>query len=324
MLTIKKLHTLKGHKEGVYALAYHQNSLYSASADGYVVQWNLATFAGADEPLGKVIANIANSCYALCVLPTTNGLVFGHNTDGIHLLDLGQQKEVFSAGFTNSAVFDIQQYAQWLVVACGDGNVMIIDWQQQKLHTSLQCSDKSARCVAIAPNKKEIAVGYSDAMIRVFDSQTFALKQEWVAHQNSIFSLTYALDETYLLSGSRDAHLKVWKTEFPALQLSSFEKMTVRKLKKSYSLHQDIIAHLFTINHIAYNPDGQTFATCSKDKAIKLWSAADFRLLKVIDKGRYAGHGTSINKLCWLNKHLLASASDDTTVVIWEIELSKS
>jgi WD40 repeat protein len=85
-------------------------------------------------------------------------------------------------------------------------------------------------------------------------------------------------------------------------------------------LKEAIIAHLFTINYIVYSPNKLFFATCSKDKSIKLWQANTFKLLKVIDRGRHAGHGTSINKLLWLDNHTLASCSDDRSVVIWNIQ----
>jgi WD40 repeat protein len=42
--------------------------------------------------------------------------------------------------------------------------------------------------------------------------------------------------------------------------------------------------------------------------------------LKVIDKGRHAGHGTSVNKLLWTSfKNQLVSASDDRTISAWDL-----
>jgi WD40 repeat protein len=45
------------------------------------------------------------------------------------------------------------------------------------------------------------------------------------------------------------------------------------------------------------------------------------QLLKVIDKARHAGHGTSVNKLWWSSfNNQLISASDDRSISVWEIE----
>jgi WD40 repeat protein len=56
------------------------------------------------------------------------------------------------------------------------------------------------------------------------------------------------------------------------------------------------------------------------DKSIKVWDAEEYKLLKVIDKSRHAGHGTSVNKLLWtpFNDQLI-SASDDRTLSVWQI-----
>jgi WD40 repeat protein len=81
-----------------------------------------------------------------------------------------------------------------------------------------------------------------------------------------------------------------------------------------------VAAHLFAINHIAFSPSGEYFATASMDKSIKIWKADELKLLKVIDKGRHAGHGTSVNKLVWTDfKNQLVSASDDRTISVWNL-----
>src|SRR5690606_5922586 len=116
-------------------------------------------------------------------------------------------------------------------------------------------------------------------------------KFSWEAHGNSVFSLCLSPDGKYLLSGSRDAHLKVWDAE-----------------NKFYLLHT-IPAHLFTVNHIAFHPDGKLFASAGRDKHIKIWDAQSFQLLKVIDKEKFQGHVNSVNRLLWLkNSNYLVSA----------------
>jgi WD40 repeat protein len=57
------------------------------------------------------------------------------------------------------------------------------------------------------------------------------------------------------------------------------------------------------------------------DKSIKVWDGHTYQLLKVIDKGRHAGHGTSINKVIWSHfRQQIIAISDDRTVSIWELE----
>jgi WD40 repeat protein len=148
-----------------------------------------------------------------------------------------------------------------------------------------------------------MAVAYSDGCIRIFDLRTWQMIYAFEAHQHSVFALQYSPDGQQLVSGGRDAHLKIWETS-------------------DYTLRQDIAAHIFAINDLVFSPDAQYLATCSMDKSVKLWSAIDFRLLKVIDKARHAGHGTSINKLLWTTfQNKLVSASDDRNLSVWRSNL---
>jgi WD40 repeat protein len=77
---------------------------------------------------------------------------------------------------------------------------------------------------------------------------------------------------------------------------------------------------MYAINHLAFSPDNKHFVTCSMDKSIKVWDAEKLALLKVIDRSRHAGHGTSVNKVLWTNyDNQLLSASDDRTISVWSI-----
>jgi WD40 repeat protein len=88
----------------------------------------------------------------------------------------------------------------------------------------------------------------------------------------------------------------------------------------SYSLEKSIVAHMYAINHIAFSPQETLFVTCSMDKSIKVWDAITFQLLKVIDRARFAGHGTSVNKLLWTTYHgQIVSGSDDRTLSVWQL-----
>jgi len=297
-ITVQRLHLLTGHRDSIYALIQGNTAkeIFSGGSDGLVVKWDL------DNPEnGILVARFPNSVYTMRLIAEKKYLIVGQNYAGVHIIDLVKNQEIASSFITQSAIFDIQIHDDTLFVGCGDGTLFVLNVNTLATQTLVKLSQKSIRCMAMNPISQELAIGYSDCSIRILDLRNLSLKYEIQAHQNSVFSLTYSPDYLYLLSGSRDAHLKIWEAG------------------KKYSLKEDIVAHIFTINHIAYHPTLSYFATCSKDKSIKLWNAEQFKLLKVIDKARHAGHGTSVNKLLWANNFLLA-CSDDRSISVWDIK----
>ncbi|MFN4147489.1 MAG: WD40 repeat domain-containing protein [Runella sp.] len=298
-LQVQKIDTFSGHRDCVYALqpGRIEQDFFSAAGDGLVVRWDLSR-----PDWGEVIAQVPASVYALAYDAFAQHLWIGQNYEGIQVINPYDKKIINSARLTSAAIFDIQFFENQAFVALSDGIVIAMNRSEFVVRKHLKASTQSARCIAVNPHTRHIAVGYSDHFIRIFDCDTLDLQYTIAAHQNSVFTLRYSPDGRYLLSGSRDAHLKVWDTA------------------SGYALHQDIVAHLFAINHIVYSPDDLWIATCSMDKSIKVWDAATFRLLKVIDRARHAGHGTSVNKLLWSSfRHQLISASDDKRISVWQI-----
>jgi WD40 repeat protein len=295
----QKIANLAGHKDCIYSVISAQDNRYCFSADGkgQIAQWDLT-----NPELGTLVVQVPSSVYSMCALPTTEELIIGQNFAGLHQVNYAQKKETRSLQLTDSYIFDIRLWEDILLVALGDGVLAIVDLQEWTVRKHIKASEKNARCIALNPIKEEFAVGYSDNCIRIFAGKTAELVQTIEAHQNSVFTLAYSPDGKYLLSGSRDAHLKIWDTT------------------QNYDLHQSIVAHLFAINKITYSPDKQYFATASMDKSVKIWDAHTFKLLKVLDRARHAGHGNSVNTLLWtdFNNYLL-SAGDDRMVGVWEI-----
>ncbi|MBK6264720.1 WD40 repeat domain-containing protein [Marivirga sp. S37H4] len=300
-INVEKIQTLTGHKDCLYTLeaGADPQHFFSAGGDGIIAHWDLE-----NPELGSMVARVKNSVYALHYLPHKHQLVVGHNYEGIHLIDVDAKKELKSAKITSSAIFDINSIDNMIISACSDGQIILSDVNDLSTIRKIKLGEKSARTIAIHPNKEEIAVGMSDNSIKILSTIDWQIKHNLQAHKNSVFTLQYSADGKLLLSAGRDAHLKIWNST------------------SEYSLQESIAAHMYAINHISYSADGLHFATCSMDKSIKIWDAKAFKLIKVIDKARHAGHGTSVNKLLWTNyKNQLISASDDRSLSIWNIQI---
>ncbi|MHA7129002.1 WD40 repeat domain-containing protein [Algoriphagus namhaensis] len=299
-MQVNKLHTLTGHNDCIYALCEGSDPryFYTGAGDGMVVEWDL------DQPKdGKLIAKLEHSVYALEVDKERNLLFIGHNFQGIHVIDLNHNKEIWSLKITDQAIFDIKAFGNELYVGTGDGVLVILDLNEKSVKKHVKLSSKSIRVMSIATEKRHLALGLSDHSIKILDLvNDFKPIANLTGHTNSVFALDYSPDENFLASGSRDAHLKIWNTI-------------------NYSLDEDIVAHMYAINYLYFTEDGKYLATCSMDKSIKVWDFESRKLKKVLDKARNAGHGTSINKVIWSSyTGQLIAISDDRTISIWQIE----
>jgi len=300
-IQVEKAGVYKGHRDSIYALekGITDKVFYTSGADGMVVCWDM------EQPdTGVLIAKLPNSVYALHFDPVENELLIGQNFEGLHLIDTISKIEKKSIKVTTDAIFDIKKFKEWVLIATGDGSLIVLDRHDLSIIVKLKISDQSLRVMAIHPNGKQLAIGGSDHMIRILDLESLRVIKTLRSHTNSVFTLSYSPDGSFLISAGRDAHLKTWETE-------------------TFDLIQSVAAHMYAINHLAFSPSGKYFATASMDKSIKVWDAKTVRLLKVIDKSRHAGHATSVNKLWWsaFNNRII-SVSDDRTISIWDIGLS--
>ena len=271
---------------------------FTGAGDGMVVEWDL------DHPKdGKLLARLPHSVYALEVDHKRNTLIVGHNYEGIHVIDLNEKKESWSLKLGTATIFDLKIFGDELYVATRDGVLFVVDLESRAIKKHIKLSTKSIRVLAIAPSKKLLALGFSDHSIQILDlAQGASPIARLEGHSNSVFALDFSPGEEVLVSGGRDACLKFWNTN-------------------SYFLEENIVAHLYAINYLSFREDGKFLVTCSMDKSLKIWDSTSRNLLKVIDKARNAGHGTSINKVFWSTySGVIVSVSDDRTIAIWQIE----
>lgn len=299
-LSARKKIQLTGHNAAIFALSpgAQTNEFLSGAGDGWVVRWNL------DDPeTGRLIAKVETQIFSLCYLPERSIIVAGNMNGGVHWVDLNDSERNRNVAHHQKGVFGMCRVENGVLTVGGDG--MVTRWSTDTFRTveSLQLTNQSLRSIDYQPGRHELAVGSSDNCIYLLDADTLQIKKKIPqAHDNSVFVCRYAPEGRHLLSGGRDAHLKVWDLEEDARLLSSQP------------------AHWFTINDIAFHPSGAWFATGSRDKTIKIWDTASFQLVKVLEGVRDGCHFNSVNRLFWSShRGELISASDDRSMIIWEI-----
>lgn len=295
---LRHLHTCIGHKAALYTLAPGRNDRHflSAGGDGWIVEWNL------DDPdTGNLLASVGTQVFSLCSLPEQQLVIAGNMNGGVHWIHYEHPDRTRNVQHHQKGVYDILSVGDRVFTAGGDGLLTLWDRDSGHALESYHLSNQALRSIAYNEKRKELAVGSSDGSIYFLDSDTLFLKKVLPdAHQNSVFAVSYTPNGRHLLSGGRDAMLRIWETT--DLRLLSEQN-----------------AHMYTVNHITFSPDQAFFATASRDKTLKIWDAETFSLLKVIETIRDGGHLNSVNRLMWLPDCLI-SVSDDRSAMLWSYE----
>ena len=210
----------------------------------------------------------------------------------------------------------------------------MVTFAESRSLESIQLSHKSLRCFDVSKTRNEFAIGSSDGSVYFVDATNLELKAVWEkVHDNSIFSICYTPDGSRLLTGGRDAHLKLWDLPvYTVLASQNLGEGAIFEIHREPKNLASLPAHLFTVNSIVFHPrNPSVFATASRDRTIKIWEItlptpegseriAQLTLLKVIDTIRHGCHIRSVNRLFWSHyKDYLISASDDRTLIVWQI-----
>lgn len=297
---VQQIARLTGHEAAVFALATGDDPqhILSGAGEGWIVEWNLE-----NPELGRLVAKVETNVYSLAYLPEYRRIVAGNMNGGVHWVDLTDPERTRNIAHHRKGVYAIRPYGDQVFTLGGDGILTRWSAPEARAIESLHLSPNSLRSLDIDFPNELLVIGGSDKNIYVLDAATFSIRHTLHnAHENSVFSARFSPDGRYLVSGGRDAILKVWDR------------------RQDYKLVHAIPAHWYTINDIAFHPNGSVFASASRDKTIKIWDARDFQLLKVIDTLRNKCHIRSVNALCWSSYHnYLLSCSDDRSIMIWEL-----
>lgn len=303
-IAVEKLTEYTGHKGSLYAMCIdeQQRYMYTSGDDGVVAAWDLTK--ATDD--GNGVIQLQESVYALHHIETLNLLVVGTSIGNVYLVDLLKKTIRFTYRLNQKAIYNLAFHPQTnnICVLHAQGILSLLDASNFSTKKVLKLGDNHLRAVLTVDKESFIWLGTSDNRIVKFSLQDEAIISQWKAHNNSVFALSFHQEGKYLISGGRDAYLKVWDLQNQNQEIKA------------------IPAHNFTINAIDLSPSGDYFVTASRDKTIKLWDAYSFELLKVIDFPRNESHTHSVNRISWLNDETIVSCGDDRKAMRWRVRIS--
>ena len=298
--SIRKLAHLTAHKGAVYALeaSADKNFFFSGSGDAYVTRWDSAGHANPEA-----VIRAQATVYSLCFIAEKNLLVVGESSGAFHVIDLNSKKEIRNIVFHKAGIYGIQYSQRYhrFFTAAGDGTIGAWDVDSFKLLFNKKLCEQKVRGVSVSDKHSLVAFACGDGSIAVYNSDSLGELIRFNSHDLSANCVCFHQNGKLLLSGGRDAHLRVWDIE------------------NNFELVKEVPAHNYAIYKIMFNESGELFATASRDKTAKIWQADPVSFLARIDKEKHDGHLNSVNTVLWLNNSTLASAGDDRSIAIWEI-----
>lgn len=287
---------ITGHSGAVYCCLVNDEFIYSGGADHFVTRWSIAT--GEQD---KFAIKFEHSIYSLEII-NENILVVGLSSGGMHFFDLNGRKEIKFFTQHTKAIFSIRANAQknQLFVTDAEGNLSVWNTIDFSLMIYIPIDCGKIRKIAISPTGDFAAFACQDGMIRVFDTEYFNELKTIYAHKDGATSILFhPMNSDVLISGGKDALIKVWKWN-------------------EEELVETIVAHNYAVYDLLAMDEGQSFVSASRDKTMKIWNSNDFSFTQKLEL-KSGGHRHSVNGLARINENQFVSCSDDGRLIVWKV-----
>ncbi|MBN8656007.1 MAG: hypothetical protein J0M11_09745 [Anaerolineae bacterium] len=208
---------------------------------------------------------------------------------------------------------EISSDSKRLAAAFNSNCILIYDIEKKEVVSRIETTlakEFNIVTIALSPSGKLVAASSDnkfDYSVKVWDVDSGNLVCTLKGHENRVQAITFAYEEKWIVSVSNDRTVRIWDID---------SRLCIA------TLH----GHSDKVNTVIVAKDSKIAFSGSRDKTIKMWNLETIKSDEANNReyssaAEYEKHSNPINDLAIENnKNLVLSASQDSTIKIWEIK----
>ncbi|KAF3888330.1 MULTISPECIES: nSTAND1 domain-containing NTPase [Nostocales] len=329
--------TLDEHGEDVYSVSFSPDgqTIASASDDKTVKLWQVSdgslitTLSGHTKGVRSVSFSPDGQTIASASFDKTIKL-WKKSSEGKfqsrpYKTLIGHQDEVLSVSFSPDG--------QTIASASKDKTIKIWKAIDGSLVTSLSGHNAEVRSVAFSPDGRTLASVGDDKTLKLWNSDGTLSNTIFTGCIEKVTSVRFSRDGQIIASTCWDGSVKLWRRDGSSIATLNGHTAGVTDISfhpygaiatasadgvvQLWSTRSNFIntlsGHNQAVRAIAFSPDGQTIASGSNDKTIKVWKTSDRTLVHTLTGHQDAVRGVTFSP----DGEIIASTSADKTIKLW-------